>query len=173
MELILKTDLVMRFLNYLWDNNMYLFFFVIICFSFWIIYNYGLRLGKYTILEPHSGVEKNKDNSFYERFMTNLKHEYVNEDNEILGYVVPPNYLYIYGRIWSTSKHSDLYLKLERDWKDQDVIDIRDTNVTSILISIIEDRVTSFEKLTIIHTKDQEKTLAYLKKYVNINFKSI
>lgn len=173
MELILKTDLVMRLLNYLWDSNMYLFFCVIVCFSFWIIYNYGLRLGKFTILEPHSSVKASITNLYYDRFMSNLTHEYVDEDNLQLGYIVPPNYLYIYGRLWSTAKHSDLYLKLEKDWTNQNVIDIRDTNVTSILISLIEDKVTSFDKLTIIHNKDQEKTLSYLKKYVNIVFKEI
>lgn len=172
MELILKTDLIMRLLNYLWDNNMYLFFFIIICFSFWTIYNYGLHIGKYTILEPHSSV-KERSNIYYDKFMSNLKHEYVNEENDSLGYVVPPNYLYIYGRLWSTAKHSDLYLKLEKDWIGQNIIDIRDTNVTSILISLIEDKVTSFDKLTIIHNKDQEKPLSYLKKYVNIVFKEI
>lgn len=173
MELILKTDMVMRILNYLWDTNMYLFFIVFLFFCFYIIYKYGLTFGKYTILEPHPSVNGNSDNAYYKRFMSNLKHEFVEEENQSLGYIVPPNYLYIYGRLWSTAKHSDLYLKLEKDWTTQNVLDIRDTNVTSILISLIEDRIASFDKLTIIHTKDQEKPLSYLKKYLNIVFKEL
>lgn len=173
MELILKTDMVMRLLNYLWDNNMYMFFFVVFSFSFYIIYRYGLKFGRYVILEPHSSVENDYDNHYYKKYMSNLKHEFLQEDNHPLGYIVPPNYLYIYGRLWSTAKHSDLYLKLENDWTTQNILDIRDTNVTSVLISIIEDRVPSFEKLTIIHNKDQEKTLSYLRKYLNIVFKEI
>ena len=173
MELILKTDIVMRILNYLWDSNMYLFFAIVLSFSFWAIYNYGLRLGKFIILEPHSSALSKEDNDYYARFISNLKHENLEEDNLKLGYIVPPNYLYIYGRLWSTSKHSDLYLKLEKDWQTQNVIDIRDTNVTSVLISIIEDKVVLFDKLTIVHNKDQEKPLSYLKKYLNIVFKEI
>ena len=173
MEFVLKTDVLMRFLDYLWNNNIYLFFIFTFSIFFYGIYKKGISIGKIVILKPHHNISDPNDNDFFKKYINFTKHESLREDTIDLGYIIPPNFLYLYGKLWSTSKHSDLYLKLERDWNEQDIIDIRDTNVTSILISIIEDKLMKLKSMTIIHTQDQNTTLSYLKKYENITFKEV
>lgn len=170
MDLMVKTDILIKFFDYLWSNNSFMYAVATVVFVVWSIYKNGLKIGKVLIFHPHNNAQES-DN--YKRFLENVIHQKVKEDNMELGYIIPPNYLYLYGRLWSTTKHGDLYSRFERDWKDIDIIDIRETNITSVLISIIEDKSQNLSKLTIIHNSDQKTALSYLKEFPNITFKEM
>lgn len=172
MDLMVKTDILIKFFDYLWSNNSFLYAIATVVFVVWSIYKNGLKIGKVQVFVPHSSFNTN-ESDYYKRFLDNIIHHKTKEESMELGYIIPPNYLYLYGRLWSTTKHGDLYSRLERDWKDINIIDVRDTNLTSVLISIIEDKAQNLDKLTIIHNTDQKIGLSYLKEYSNITFKEM
>lgn len=96
---------------------------------------------------------------------------YVIVEGEKVGFKVPETYVRIYGQKWNRN-HVELYRNLENKWKACKVIDLTECNITSSLISLLEDKATELLELKIYARSDQQVLLNYLKQYGNIQIET-
>ena len=98
-------------------------------------------------------------------------HELRIDDDNIIGFEIPKPAVRIYGKLWN-KEHINIYRLLEDKWRDGTKVDIIECNITSTLISLLEDKYQTFGTLTIYATAEQLSLLNYLKQYKEIQIES-
>lgn len=89
----------------------------------------------------------------------------------VIGFEIPKPMVRIYGRLWN-KEHINIYRLLEDKWREGSKVDVTECNITSTLISLLEDKYQIFGELTIYATADQLSLLNYLKQYKEISIES-
>lgn len=161
---------VFEFLGWGWT----VFFLLILSFVFILKYVFGIfSKGELFGIKMLDHFSINRKIKKAEKKMI-FEHEH-NASCDV-GFVIPKNYVYIYGDTWTSGIHEDLYIKLEKEIMMSNIcaIHIGDTNITSKLISILENLNKNCKKgITIFHSDSQKSLLNYLKNLKNIKLTAL
>lgn len=124
----------------------------------------GFKIGKFEVNGLlHHFIKEKLSPMTQEDFKYELE---IDKENKI-GFEIPRPNVKIYGRLWN-KEHTVVYRLLEDKWNYCKVVDLTECNITSSLISLLEDKAQKFDGLTIYLTHDQVKLVAYLEQYQNI-----
>ena len=129
----------------------------------------------FSILVFIRGVEYKsfKLHGLFEKIRPTVDH-YVHElsiGDSIIGFEIPKPAVRIYGKLWN-KEHIAVYRLLEDKWREGTKIDVTECNITSTLISLLEDKYQKFGELVIYATFDQLPLLNYLKQYKEVSIES-
>lgn len=91
--------------------------------------------------------------------------------DDFIGFEIPKLNVKIYGKSWNKD-HVYIYRQLEDRWRDCKFVDITESNITSTLISLLEDKYQKFGELTIYAAHEQLALLSYLQQYQKIQIES-
>jgi len=89
---------------------------------------------------------------------------------EKIGFKIPEPHVVIYGNLWNKS-HIPLYGVLDRLWTAGNTVELR-CNITSPLVSLLEDKAKQFGSLNIIALSDQMVLLNVFENYENIHIQT-
>lgn len=117
----------------------------------------GIKLGKFELTSVLRHFYDKKDLPI----QNDYKYEIEIDDEEKIGFEIPRPNIFIYGKLWNKD-HSYIYRLLEERWKDCSVVDLTQCNITSTLISLLENKINKLGAMTIYISNDQVKLLGYL-----------
>ena len=102
-------------------------------------------------------VEESKPTTFSDNLILEFE-----VDKEPHGFQIPEGYVILYGKKWNR-EHVEYYRMLEDRWVQCPIVDITRANVTSSLVSLLEDKADQLGSLKIFATADQVVLLNYPK----------
>lgn len=129
---------------------------------------WGLKLGKENDILSDNSITKGIDISWKATVL----------EKEQVGFIIPSDYVIIYGNYWN-NEHHEGYKLLKEKWTSQNKINLSDCNITSPFISIMVSKAKEFANLSPIislHIKclsDQLFALEVLKSYENVIIETV
>lgn len=109
-------------------------------------------------------LKEKKENLDHYRYETEV-------GDSVIGFEIPKPDVKIFGKLWN-KEHITIYRLLEDKWRDCKSVDVTDCNITSTLISLLEDKCQNFGELTIYATLDQLPLLNYLQQHEKIKIEA-
>lgn len=163
-------DYILEILKFIGIFPTVLIIFFVLGVSFFFWYRNGLKIGSITIFE-RSAKEYPK---IVSEFIEACEYEELIEGSLHLSYLIPPKNptIKIFGK-WDSAldSHKKMIEKIERDWGDHTGVDIRECNLSSAILSLIEDKFREQGEMLIIHNNDQENMVKrYFSQFDRVTF---
>lgn len=134
----------------------------------YLLYKKNGKIGKYISFEE----DKYKKKEVIQNHL--LLSEFKEYEEDGVGFFIPDDTIYIFGKHWNlmNDKHFQLITALERDWTSQKKINIRDCNLNSSILNLLENKSHDLKELMIIHNIEQKEILErYFKMNDNVKLK--
>lgn len=163
-------DVVLEILKFIGVFPTFILLGGIICISFFFWYRNGLKIGSITIFERSIKVYPKVVHDYIE----NCEYDELNEGSFYISYFIPPknSAIKIVGK-WDSAleEHKKMIEKIERDWNGSTAVDIKDCNLSSAILSLIEDKYAKEGEMLIVHSADQENMIKrYFSQFEGIKF---
>jgi hypothetical protein len=163
-------DYILEIFKFIGVIPTFLLLVAILGVSFFFWYRNGLKIGTVTIFEK---AAKEYPDIVKEYLELCEYHEYVDGDLRLAYFIPPKNSAVKISGKWDSAldSHKKLIERIERDWEGHTSVDIRDCNLSSAILSLIEDKFKDQNEMLIIHNGDQENMIKrYFSQFDRVSF---